>query len=339
MSEPVVCPVCETPNDPESTHCEVCGERLTPPEPGEELAPEENVAATFEDDEFEEAPADEAAVELEPAEIEPIEAEEGAEALQLEEVPPDETDVEMDPEAIEQPIIEPEPVDDVEPTVLYSPIDGTAYPEGTPEFEEGFGPQGEELVATPPDDLPEAEFELDDEAPADDEVEVDEPADEMLPEDADVAGDEEEEDLPESVAGTSEQFQQLFKPRPRASGEASPLPEPGALAEPAILTVYANREPVLTYGIDTDETLIGRRDPVSDAYPDVDLSEIDEASVVSRKHAYIFRQNKNYTLYVVSNAGTQLNSDLLELGERRKLSDGDIIVLAGAIAIKFELPE
>ena len=41
----IICPVCETENKPQATHCEVCGERLTPPAPGEVLSPEENVFA------------------------------------------------------------------------------------------------------------------------------------------------------------------------------------------------------------------------------------------------------------------------------------------------------
>ena len=60
--------------------------------------------------------------------------------------------------------------------------------------------------------------------------------------------------------------------------------------------------------------------------------------MVSRKHAYVYRQNKVYTLYAISNGGLQLNSDLLELGERRELKSGDVIVVAGIIAIKFQIP-
>ncbi|MEO1268364.1 MAG: FHA domain-containing protein [Myxococcota bacterium] len=41
----IICPVCETENKPQATHCEVCGERLTPAAPGEVLLPEENVFA------------------------------------------------------------------------------------------------------------------------------------------------------------------------------------------------------------------------------------------------------------------------------------------------------
>ncbi len=38
-----ICPICETENQPAASHCEVCGERLGQPAPGEEVAPEENV--------------------------------------------------------------------------------------------------------------------------------------------------------------------------------------------------------------------------------------------------------------------------------------------------------
>ncbi len=330
MSEPVVCPVCETPNDPENSHCEVCGERLTPAEPGEELAPEENVAAAIEEeggeapDEFEAAESDE---DFEEPEFEEDGADEevgeGLEELPLEDEAEEEHD---DYDEFEDEAGDVE--GDAGPAVLYSPVDGTAYPEGTPEFEEGFGPNGEELVAEPPEGaepVADAEFEEDGDF---DEAEFDE------------EGYDAEEEAPEEEGEqTSEQFQQMFQPRQPAGGAAEPLPEPGVRATPATLTVYVNRQPVHTHAIETDETLIGRRDPVSDAYPDLDLTELDTASVVSRKHAYIFRQNRNYTLYVVSNSGTQVNSDLLELGQRRALEDGDIIVLAGSIAMKFDLPD
>ena len=68
----------------------------------------------------------------------------------------------------------------------------------------------------------------------------------------------------------------------------------------------------------------------------VDLSEFADKGL-AKKHVAIFRQNKNYTLYVLADEPTQLNDDLLELGERRKLSDGDIIVLGEQLALRFDL--
>lgn len=207
------------------------------------------------------------------------------------------------------------------PEYLYSPVDGTAFPRGSAEYEEGFGPNGEELVATPPDaafDALEAEI------------------------GGEVSGASMDDDELAAAAApsptVSAEFKAAFQARPKQRPVMAPLPQPGTYVDPAVLTVYQNRQPVMRLAIDMDEVLIGRRDPVADAYPDLDLSDLDPEAHISRKHAYIYRQNKNYTLYAVSNAGTQLNADLLDLGDRRALNDGDVIVLAGKIAMKFELP-
>lgn len=216
-----------------------------------------------------------------------------------------------------------EPQEDA-PEYLYSPLDGTAYARGSDEYEEGFGPNGEELVASPPDaafDALEAEMgELGAEASG------------SSMDDAELAA------AAAPSPAVSAEFQAAFQARRKEKPVMAPLPQPGTYTEPAVLTVYANRQPVMRLAIDMDEVLIGRRDPVADAYPDLDLTELDTDAHVSRKHAYIYRQNKNYTLYAVSNAGTQLNRDLLDLGDRRALTHGDVIVIAGKIAMKFELP-
>jgi hypothetical protein len=70
----------------------------------------------------------------------------------------------------------------------------------------------------------------------------------------------------------------------------------------------------------------------------VDLSQYANADAFADLHSYIFRQNKNYTLYVTSDAGTQLNDELLDLGEHRTLEDGDVIVLGGTLAMRFNMP-
>jgi hypothetical protein len=70
----------------------------------------------------------------------------------------------------------------------------------------------------------------------------------------------------------------------------------------------------------------------------VDLSQYADADAFADLHSYIFRQNKNYTLYVTSDAGTQLNDELLDLGEHRTLEDGDVIVLGGRLAMRFNMP-
>lgn len=72
--------------------------------------------------------------------------------------------------------------------------------------------------------------------------------------------------------------------------------------------------------------------------PVIDLSRFGDTTKFARRHGYIFRQNKNYTLYVLSDLGTQLNDEMLALGEHRALSAGDVIILGGEVALQFDLP-
>lgn len=310
MSEQLICPVCETPNAPASTHCEVCGERLAPPAPGEVLSPEESVMATIQQE-----AAAAAAAPAAPAAaggfamddeddfdfaggggqmgIDPVDAPISFDDGGMMGIDPVDAPISFE----QPPSTSPEPAAITDkPAVLYSVLSGEAFYPGSAEYEDGYGPMGEELVSERPADL----------------GAIEEPAAvEVAP----------------APAAT-----------PVATPAAAPLPTPGPHAEPATLTVYVNRQPVHTHKIDTDETLIGRKDIRADVYPDIDLTEYDSGSVISRKHAYVYRQNKNYTLYAVSNGGLQLNSELLDLGQRRPLKDGDIIIVAGVIAIKFKLP-
>ena len=351
MSEDsTICPVCDTPNEPGESHCFVCGERLpatggtenavsenpfqhAAEEPVMEMAPESSSGEEVEVEverpafgmasenfESEASEANEAAMDESPEEVS-FEEESAEEDAAYEEASFEEEEFGGDELSQEMVAAAPEIAEDFEaveeePEFLYS-SDGTAYPKGSPEYEEGFGPMGDELVASAPE-------------PAGIETATD--AVEDYPE---VAEESATEAVPAERSGA---FDAAFKVREKAASSYQALPTPGAFMEPATLTLYVNREPVLTYEIETDETLLGRRDPVADAYPDIDFTDWDAAAEVSRKHVFIYRQNKNYTLYVVSNAGTQLNSDILSLGDRRPLKDGDIIVLAGKFALKFQLP-
>lgn len=210
-----------------------------------------------------------------------------------------------EPVVFEQPEQEPAPASNA--SVLYSSLSGEAFGPDSPEYKEGFGPMGEPLVDTPPLNHPEEQ----------------EPALE-----------------PEPVAPVQEEIEEPVAVQPPAPTPAPRpvLPAPGAFSEPAQLTLYVNRQPINTYYINTDETLIGRKDVRSDVYPDIDLTDHDTEGFVSRKHAYIYRQNKNYTLYAVSNGGVQIGSEMLQLAERRTLNDGDVIVIAGILAFRFKMP-
>lgn len=325
-----ICPVCETQNKPSASHCEVCGERLTPPAPGEEVSPEESMAAQV----AELAAARAAAPAPAPAT--------GGFAMDEE----DEFDELMGASAAKtgpmaavaapSPVTAP-PASGGKPDVLYSPRTGAAFARGTAEWEDGFGPMGEELVATLQAVAPEP-------GPARQPIAVN-PGPVRPP-----AFDTSPAPTPaRTPAPVLEHAPEPIHVNPGPMLAPEPIDEPAlslpppkqaapAPVLPATITVYQNRQPVLTHQIQTDETLIGRRDVRGDIYPDVDLTAYDQAGeFISRKHVYIYRQNREYTIYVVSNMGTQLGNQILDLGARHSLSDGDVIILGGRLAMKFEV--
>lgn len=319
MSEAIICPVCETTNDPSAINCEVCGERLAPAAPGEVIPAEQNMAAML---------AAQAAAEQAQQPASGQFAMDDDDDFKLAPAPVTPEDAAM---PMEQPHDAALPGTGNTQGVLYSHMSGEAYHAGSPEYEEGFGPMGDQLLPTPP-----AANEVDEapSAPAQSAQGYEiQPMDEPISfGDTGAFEPSAEEPMSKPVVEKQSPFQ-VSGPNPAVT-----LPKPGTYEQPAELTLYFQKQPVLSYSIDTDEVLIGRKDIRADIDPDIDLTTWDHDAYVSRKHAYIYRQNKNYTLYAVSNSGLQLNNDLMDLGDRRQLSDGDIIVIAGILAMKFTLP-
>lgn len=85
-----------------------------------------------------------------------------------------------------------------------------------------------------------------------------------------------------------------------------------------------------------DENLIGRRDPVSNIFPEVDLSKYDPQTKISRRHARIWREGTNFMLEDLgSSNGTSIESggaNIFRLPPRQpyKLSAGDRIRIGDA---------
>lgn len=315
MSQTILCPVCETENAPDAINCEVCGERLAPLAPGEVLDPEENVMSMLN----------------EPAPPPPTPEYDAPTASFSHEDEEEHAPFAAPSEALDVP-------DPERPAALYSPISGEAFFPGSPEYEEGFGPMGEQLqlsAPAPPLSISPSEPMTIEDVPS--ESELDHTSDDLeRPADAPfnpVAPPAPISEAPPAPPERESPFR-VSGPNPGVA-----LPRPGTYQQPATLTVFFQRQPVLEFPIETDEVLIGRKDIRADIDPDIDLTPWDHNAYVSRKHAYIYRQNKNYTLYAVSNGGLQLNNELLDLGQRRQLNPGDVIVIAGILAMKFQLPE
>ena len=74
-----------------------------------------------------------------------------------------------------------------------------------------------------------------------------------------------------------------------------------------------------------DEVVIGREDPISDVFPDLDLTELGGMDKgVSRKHAVIHRSGPNYTVEDMgSTNGTYINKKKLRPHTPQTIKPGD----------------
>lgn len=83
--------------------------------------------------------------------------------------------------------------------------------------------------------------------------------------------------------------------------------------------------------------LIGRWDPDSGAFPQIDLESLDHNSKVSRKHAMIeVISGKIYLTDLGSKNGTYVNrGSRLEEGQRVEIKEGDEVII-GKIFLKLE---
>ncbi len=61
-----------------------------------------------------------------------------------------------------------------------------------------------------------------------------------------------------------------------------------------LLIVSTNELETPAFLLEKDENLVGRRDPMSNIFPEIDLSKFDPQTKISRKHARIWREGTNF---------------------------------------------
>ncbi len=116
----------------------------------------------------------------------------------------------------------------------------------------------------------------------------------------------EESAVPESVASPLEQEQ---------SDEDSEV----------VAKIYVEE---LTLKLSRDVNTIGRRSPADGVYPDVDLTDYDPDSYISRRHAQILKDGTTYYFEDMgSSNGSFINEERMNKGSKRELKDKDIIRL------------
>jgi pSer/pThr/pTyr-binding forkhead associated (FHA) protein len=83
------------------------------------------------------------------------------------------------------------------------------------------------------------------------------------------------------------------------------------------------------FKIESDITNIGRWDPDSGAFPDIDLTNDDNDAKISRKHAKIISKNGQFFLedYGSLNGSYVNRGERLIPGEPAPIKDGDEVIL------------
>lgn len=105
----------------------------------------------------------------------------------------------------------------------------------------------------------------------------------------------------------------------------------------AKLMVCRTGEIQRSYEIVKDEMLIGREDPNTGIFPEIDLTIYDPETKVSRRHARLYRSGGQFILEDTGSAnGTLINGRRLLPNQPRSLHDGDELVL-GETQMKFSL--
>jgi len=122
----------------------------------------------------------------------------------------------------------------------------------------------------------------------------------------------------------------------KATSREMPRPEVQALAEgpERLVHVPSGMEFHLSNG---SETTIGRKDPVTGIYPDIDLTPVDTQRSVSRRHAKIFRRGSKFFFgeEIGTMNATFLNGGRLETGVPAEIRPGDELRF-GVVVLRLE---
>ena len=109
---------------------------------------------------------------------------------------------------------------------------------------------------------------------------------------------------------------------------AAPVAPPVAETAPAGLSPRLVMPKGLELPITKEHTLLGRNSPADNIYPEVDLTEEDPESYVSRRHGQITRQGSKFIYEDIgSSNGSYINGSRLQPHIQTELHDGDSLRL------------
>lgn len=130
----------------------------------------------------------------------------------------------------------------------------------------------------------------------------------------------------------------LDPPDPEPEG-LDPLPGADASNPEPAVELFAGGESRGRISLDAGRTVIGSGTAAEDETPDVDLDDVEGADAAFwGRHAAVYRRDGHCVLWMLADAPASFEGEALELGEHRRLEDGDI-ALMGDVGIRFELPD
>ncbi len=93
----------------------------------------------------------------------------------------------------------------------------------------------------------------------------------------------------------------------------------------ARLVVTGTTELDATFVLNKETNLVGRTDPQSNIFPDIDLSRFDPETKISRRHARVWREGDTFLLEDLGSVNGTVINDAVRLGPRqpRPLANGD----------------
>lgn len=115
--------------------------------------------------------------------------------------------------------------------------------------------------------------------------------------------------------------------------------ESGMLTNPVGLLkiVHSGSGQSASFEISKETNLIGRNDPARGITPEIDLGKYDNSGKVSRRHATIHIQDKNFFIEDLGSAnGSMLNGTMLPAQERKPLKPGDQVYI-GETVLEFSI--
>jgi serine/threonine protein kinase len=114
--------------------------------------------------------------------------------------------------------------------------------------------------------------------------------------------------------------------QPLAGTDSSPRLPARATAK---LIVAGTTELDAAFNLQKDSNLVGRTDPLSNIFPEIDLSRFDPNTKVSRRHARIWREGEAFLVEDLGSVNGTVINDIIRLEPRqpRALDSGDRIKL------------